>query len=350
MDEKDEQAESKRMKNLPTPVRSVQYDLFSDFYGDQSKLSNTIELWDAIPKYSCSARLQSTQRDENGRLASYEREFIYKRQDTQDEIPARMVLTPARIKVDGKEVDFLPSADEELIEEVLRKFFADQACGRHYPKEAESFVDFSLAMIAKELRLRGRSRSLNEIKRSLDIMNGCRLNLFFHGDKKKAAYKAAIIPEIMEVSREEYVTDPKGRWRVRLPFVYSSAVNKLEFRQFNYATLMSMSSALARWMHKLMSRRYVNANILQPYSLKYSSIRRDSGLLNHSRESRNKKTVIDAIEELKEQDVLMIYEVGASVNDPKDPLYILTPSPSFVAEVKAANKRQKDGKSSISKR
>jgi len=335
------------MRNLPERQQSPQFDLFSTFYGDAGKNSNTIELWDAIPKFSCTARKQVTMRDDSGRLPSLEREFCYKHPQTGEDIPAKMRLAPALVKIDGTEKDFYPSADEELIEEVLRKIFADQQYGRHYVREADSFVDFSLGMIARELRARGRTRSLDEIKRSLDIMNGCHMTLYFHGHTKKAAYKGPIIPEMIEVSRVEYLADPKSRWRARLPLVYSHAINSLEFRQFNYETLMSMSSQLARWFHKLMSRRYINASVTQPYTLKYSSIKRDSGMLLHSREGKNKETVLKAFEELKEQDVILFYNVRASTVDPKDPVYDLTPTKFFVADMKAANKRQSDNQRTL---
>lgn len=341
----DDQEQGKKgegMKNLPEQQKSIQFDLFTAFYGDENKQSNTIELWDSIPKFSCSARKQVSMRDEAGRLPSLEREFVYKPQGSSEGIPAKMRLAPALVKVNGIEKDFYPSADEELIEEVLRKIFADQQHGRHYVKQNDSFVDFSLGMIARELRARGRARSLDEIKRSLDIMNGCHMTLHFHGSTKKAAYKGAIIPEMMEVSRIEYMADPKAKWRARLPLVYSHAINSLEFRQFNYETLMSMSSQLARWLHKLMSRRYTNASLTRPYTIKYSTIKRDSGMLVHSRETENKKTVIKAIEELKAQDVVLYYKERDSTNDPRDPVYDLTPTGCFVGDMKAANKRQAD--------
>lgn len=338
------------MRDLPVPAPSPQFDMFAKFYGNPKKLSNTIDLWDAIPKYSCSARKQAALRDHAGYLPVWTCSFVYKRPETNDKISAEMEIKPARLKTKGVEKDFLPSANEELVEEVLRKIFADQKYGSHYTAEEESYVDFSLAMIAKELRDRGHSRSLEQIKHSLLVMNECRLALFFQGNSKKAAYRGAIIPETLEVNRADYLSDPTSKWRVRLPFVYSQAVNSLEFRQFNYEVLMSMSSQLARWLHKLLSRRYTNASITQPYQTRYSTIKRDSGLLVHSREDRNRETVRDAIEELKSQDVVRYYKIGKSVNNARDPLYELTPTGIFVSEMKAANKRQTANKHDLSVR
>ncbi len=335
-------AESKSLKNLPEKTQSVQYDLFATFYGEGNKLSNTIELWDSIPKFSCSRQKQQALRDANGRLPTWEREFTYSPNGSGEGVAARMTLTPARVMWKGKEMDFLPSGDEELIEDILRKIFADQQYGRHYAAESSSYVDFTLYMIYRELKVWGHTRSLDEIKRSLEIMGKSHLQIHFVGGGKKAAFKGAIIPEMMEVGRAEYMADPKARWRARLPSIYSSAINSLEFRQFNYTTLMSMSSQLAKWLQKRLVQRYTNAALTSPYTIRYSTIKRDSGMLTHSRESRNKETVITCLNDLEAQDVVMFYKVAEAKNDPRDPLYTLTPTSAFVAETKAANKRQGD--------
>ena len=57
-------------KTPPAPVKSSQFDLFSSFFGDSKDLSNTIELWDTIPKYCVSQKQQNHLRDEKGNLRS----------------------------------------------------------------------------------------------------------------------------------------------------------------------------------------------------------------------------------------------------------------------------------------
>lgn len=335
------------LKNLPETQKSVQYDLFSTFYGEDNKHTNTIELWDSIPKFSCSRQKQQAMRDENGRLPTWEREFTYSPSGTKIGVPAKMTLVPARVIWKDKEVDFLPSGDEELIEDILRKIFADQRYGHHYTGKNDSFVDFTLGMIYRELKVWGHTRSIDEIKRSLEVMAGCHMQLHFTGSSRKAAYKGAIIPEMMEVGRAEYMADPKARWRARLPSIYSQAIDTLEFRQANYVTLMSMSSQVAKWLQKRMVQRYTNAELTRPYTINYSTIKAESALLVHSREGRNKASVISALEDLKAEDVIHFYKVGASENDPKDPKYSLTPTGTFVAETKAANRRQGDGQAAM---
>ena len=60
---------SQSQRAQPPQVKpSKQFDLFTTFFGDSKHLSNTIELWDAIPKYAVSARQQNKLRDEKGAL------------------------------------------------------------------------------------------------------------------------------------------------------------------------------------------------------------------------------------------------------------------------------------------
>jgi hypothetical protein len=118
------------LSDLPEPRRSlpvraernIQYDLFTTFFGkNKHALSNTIELWDAIPKYAVSPRLQNVRRDGNGRLPVHSQEFEYRpsHRDTPA-ITCRLKVQPAAIEVEpGRFVDFYPSTDEELIEEII---------------------------------------------------------------------------------------------------------------------------------------------------------------------------------------------------------------------------------------
>jgi hypothetical protein len=65
----------------------MQYDLFTTFFGKNKRvLSNTIELWDAIPKYAASPRQQNACRDRNGRLPVHPQEFEYR--PSQRDTPA----------------------------------------------------------------------------------------------------------------------------------------------------------------------------------------------------------------------------------------------------------------------
>lgn len=340
-------------KNLPQQVKtppaqvksSKQYDLFSTFFGDASNLSNTIELWDAIPKYAVSPRAQKKMRDANGNLPVYEQEFLYR--PTIDgmpkEVPCRLTIQPAHIKnPDGTPAQFYPSTDEELIEEVLKKLFTDQQLGQHAPSAEQSWVKFSLYMIQNELKARGKTRSLDEIKRSLEILSRAVFTVQFAGETRKMIYTSPILNDLTGVTRTDYINDPKSMWCTRLPALISKSVNELTYRQFNYGKLMSLSSQLARWFHKRLSHQYTQASLIDAYHISYSSICRDSGLLHQSRTSANIKTVEAALDELKQAEVLMSYNKDERRQGQKiiDVIYNMLPTMAFRDEIKTANARQ----------
>ena len=325
----------------------MQYELFTTFFGKSKRvLSNTIELWDAIPKYAASPRQQNAGRDRNGRLPVHAQEFEYR--PSQRDTPAitcRLKVQPASIEVEpGRFVDFYPSADEELIEEILKKIFSDQQYGVHSVAGNESWVRFTLYMIQKELKTRRKTRSIDEIKRSLEIMAKAVLEVEFLTPSKQLIYTDPILSSLTRVTRTSYLQDPKATWCARLPALVSRSINELTYRQFNYATLMSLPTPLSRWLHKRLSHQYTNASVMQPYTIRFSTIERDSGLLHHSRRSANRKAVDAALNALEKRNVFLsvAYQEERKGREIADVLYTLTAHPNFVSEVMAANARQRD--------
>jgi hypothetical protein len=340
----------KAISKPPVKVQqSLQYDLFTTFFGEAAELSNTIELWDAIPKYAVTPRTQNTLRSADNRLPVHEYRFAYatRRSGQRLESACRVAIQPASIKTEEGYVDFYPSTDEELVEEVIRKIFADQQCGVHDPDNTESWVRFSVQMIRKELKARGKTRSLDEIKRSIDILSRTHVSLFVD-DTDDPVYSAPILSDVTRVTRQKYLMDSSMTWVARLPALISKSVNELTYRQFNYGVLMSLSSQLARWLHKRLSHNYTNASYLDPYQALYSSIQRDSGLLTYSRTNDNLKAAFD---ELREHRILSSWErleerrEGRRITDIK---YQLHAHSDFIKDVKAANARLKDSRSALS--
>ena len=342
----------KPTRTPPAPRQSKQFDLFSSFFGDSKDLSNTIELWDAIPKYAVSQKQQNHMRDEKGSLPLHEQAFEYR--PTLRAVPiavqCHVTIQPASIKnPDGTVTQHYPSTDEELIEEVLKKIFTDQQFGIHAPDKNESWVRFSLYMIDKELKARGKTRSYQEIKKSLEILARSVYAVQIEGPAKTLAYENTILSDMTRTTRADYLEDTKALWCARLPALVSQSINELSYRQFNYATLMSLSTPLARWMHKRLSHQYINAGLLQPYNILFSSIHRDSGLLHHPKQSVNVKTVESALEELKEKNVLWWFkkEEKRQGRALKDVRYDLQPTNDFISEIKTANARQRDARASL---
>ncbi len=337
---------------LPSRAQDLQYDLFTRFFGRPENLSNTIELWDALPKYSFTARMQALLRDKSGRLPLYQRVFDYRPAPKAENptLSCTLSLQPASLLIDGKRIDFYPSTDEELVEEVLKKIFTDQACGYHDSRRGESWVRFTLHMIRTELARRGRTRSIAEIKQSLEILSKSVVDVSIEGQgAKRAVYTNPILSDLTRVTRLDLAEDPKAMWTARLPALVSASITTLSYRQFNYAVLMSLKSPLARWLHKRLSHEYTNAHLTHPYRILYSTIARDSGLLHNCRTSANLKGIERALDELIAHRVLLSATQerrteGAAI---ADVLFTLTPHMDFVGDIKAANARANEARTTL---
>ena len=121
---------------LPTEENFAnrQLDLFRTFLcngeREQDRLSNTLDLWDSIPRYSVSRQAMSKLRKSGCFLDLLKIDFHYRG------TPLKAIIQPARIldQKTGAAQDYYPSANEELIEDVLRKIAAEQNNGYYDPK------------------------------------------------------------------------------------------------------------------------------------------------------------------------------------------------------------------------
>lgn len=318
---------------------SIQGDLFLGFVGnDWSDLSNTIELWDALPKYSVGPRRQANMRDEKGRLSVHEYSF-----NIRDE-QYRLEIQPASLKVDGEYRDFYPSETEELVEDVILKIFATQQGGLHDVERHESWVRFSLSSIRRELQARGKTRTLDQIKHSIEILSNTTIRVF-KGDSENPEYTVPILSDVVKVTRDQYLNGEDKAWCARLPALITSSVNGLQYRQFSFGTHLSLPSQLSRWLHKWLSNRYTYANSTKSIWISFNSLRRDSGLLEANRVTKSVKALEGALDELARAEIILHYskeEQRGARNEIIDVIYRLYAHPSFTGQMKAANKRHKD--------
>ena len=321
------------------PVESVQYDLFSQFVtNNRDTVSNTIEIWESIPKYFLTPKQIKEARGSNGLAQPIEWHYEYESASYSVEIQ------PATIKdKDGSYRSYFPAITEELVEESIKKIFSDQNHGIHDAKQSESWVYFTKSMIKKDLAKKGKTRSMSEIQQALDVMSGCVIRHFKNG---KEIWKGAILQDLVTVNRSEYLDDSNARHAARLPLYISHAVNKLEYRQINYVKLMQCKTQLTRWMFKKLVNRYKQASVRNTYNFRYSAMKRDSALLQQHRETDNRKKVIAALDELKESNVIMSHNVSHEYDENGktiiDSIYTIRPSVEFESEQKAANKRDTD--------
>jgi hypothetical protein len=101
-----------------------QLSLFQTFLSDEERYSNTIELYDAVPKYFSNHKIMASMREGGKYLPVLKREFEHK-SDTYI-----LHVRPARLLYpNGAEMEHYPSPREELVEEALRKIASDRVKG-----------------------------------------------------------------------------------------------------------------------------------------------------------------------------------------------------------------------------
>ena len=106
-------------KDLQEYNRSVptQLDLFQTLDQDQEKYSNTVELYDMMPKYYFGG----VERFGGKYLDILQRNFECRKKEYKLNIHPAAIL-----QRDGTTMHYYPSQREELVEDVLRKFAANK--------------------------------------------------------------------------------------------------------------------------------------------------------------------------------------------------------------------------------
>ena len=315
-------------------VKSIQLELFTSFVSnDQQSMSNTIEIWEKIPKYFFTSRQIEKLRPATGQPDPYK--WTYKEAGIEHSV----VIQPALIEQkDGSFKAFFPTANEELVEEALKRILTKQNQGIHDPINQETWVKFSLSMIVKELKHIGKGKDRPRIKHAIAVMSGCIIT-FFKG--KKEVWKGSILQDLVTVDRGEYLEDTSSYHIARLPLFISHAINTLNVRQFNYERYMECGGQLPQWIYKRLINRYTYASIGNDHHFMYSDLK-SSGLLQQAREIDNRRKVIFALDKLKEKKVINNYKVEEKEENRKiiDTKYTVTASYEFIKEQKAAGKRK----------
>ena len=324
-----------------TAFENPQLSLFQDFLynrpEERERLSNAIDLWDSVPRYSVNRKAMNRARQNDEFPEIYTTTFQYRGRTYG------CTISPAIVKdLEGKRGHFYPGATEELVEDALRKLAADQQAGFFDKPNYRSGVVFSLYALREELSKRGHARSYQQLVMALNVLSGSIIEIEGQ-DGGEALVKSAYLPSLVAVSKKRLKDDPDAKWAVQFhPFVTSS-IDQITYRQFDYHLMMSHPTQLARWLHKQLVLKYTFADYTKPFEMRYSTVKRDSGLLNsYTRERAAIDALATAFEELQAQKIMASYD-RKDITGPRkklqDVVFKIWPSLEFIREAKAANKR-----------
>ena len=324
--------------------QSKQIDLFHRFVcngeDERATLSNTLDLWDSVPRYSVSRQAMDKMRKAGTFPQLLGIPFHYRGREL------KAVIQPAWIQDKDDDIKgYYPSANEELVEDALRKIAAEQDRGYFDKAGYRSGVVFTLYMLREELKKRGHARSYQQIVLSLRILARSTIEISAMDGKDGEGFTITpYFSGLAAVSRGKLAEDPQARWIVQFHPLVTQAIDVLKYRQFNYAQMMSHCTQLARWLHKQLSLKFTFASLMTSFEMRFSTIKRDSALLEGYQQQRQAVAALDsAFAELKASGVLMVVtkaEVRGLRGKLEDVVYTLTASRGFITQTKAANKRQ----------
>lgn len=328
-----------------------QMTLFQGFLAntndERAALSNAVDLWDSVPRYSISRARMNALRTPDGYLPVLELPFQYRGR------ALTAVIYPAQVKVKGgKRASFYPSAREELVEHALRRISAEQQAGFFDRPNYRSGAKFSLYLLRRELESKGHSLRYDELIEALDVLSLSAIEIVSSDPNAPEPFaRSTYLPGLTGVRRVEYEADRTARWGVLFHPLVTSSIDQVTYRQFNYQRLMRCTTQLARWLLGQLVLKYTQAALTNSFEIRFSTIQRDSALLNGYKQQRQAVVALDdAWAELKTLGALhTIKKVEQRVARGKleDVVYTIYPTQQFASEQKAANRRISDGKSVV---
>lgn len=330
---------------VPMAFKSMQTDLFQSFLvnndAELEPLSNTIELWDRLPKYSVSQVEQNKIRTKEGLLPLQRRDVIIK------DCPYTIFISPALL-ADEQGKAYYPSANEELVEDALRKIATLQNQCFFDERESHCGVTFTLHQLRTELKERGHSRSYQEIMKSLYILAGADIEIRTKQGRGVSIEKYMSLTGFTESER---LDNPNSKWMAYFHSLVRKAMSCVEYRQYNYQQMMQLESHLSRWLYKRLAHYWTNAGALSPITLSFAEIRSETGMLERSRTNDAVKELEAIFQTFIDKRIFRPFkrmkEVRGERNKIIDIFYEAYPHEDFIKSVKAANRRQADGKKTL---
>ena len=342
---KKETDESVTGKNLDGDVvtlkqsKPFQLSLFHTYLPSTPQHSKTIELYDAIPKYFSSPKKMDELRHSGKFLDILERNFKHREEEYTVEI------TPARLKrKDGQQIEYYPTMREHLVEEALKKIATDPHHGVYLDDNLG--VRFTLYQLQQELKNKGHSIKYSSLIESLTIGNKTNLSLLKISGEKKPLFNSAIFPMLIMTDRDAWLKNPKSTFcYVQFNSLVTQSLKHLTYRQHNYDTFMMYKKPLSQWFHKRLYHNYTQASLRNSYTIKNSTVVRDSGLVGCSGIIRRQIAEVEkTLNELKEQEIIRDYTTEKKYEGRKivDAVHELKPSIKFIDEIVKANQQQRE--------
>ena len=254
-------------KNLEI-THPQQLNLFKLIGEEKADYSQTIELYEVLPKYYYG----NVNRINEKFLDEIQREFVFRGKKYF------LKLVPALIENSkGEEKAYYPSQREEIVEDALRKVAIEKS-GVYI--DGGAGVQFTLYEIEKELKKRGHGYSKSQIKEAIRICHNTSIEIKSEDGKDELSFH---VFEAIGFSSRNLKDKENRKAFVKFNSLVTKSINEGTFRLFNYKKCMSLKNMLSRWMFKRISHHFLQASSSNPYEIKLTTIIRDSGMAKYAR-------------------------------------------------------------------
>ncbi|MFA4834499.1 MAG: replication protein [Dehalococcoidia bacterium] len=322
--------------------KGLQLSLFELIDNSESEYSNTIELYDALPKYVWD------QSDSDLRENS-----VITRNFKSRGVVYTVKIKPAVIERKNKAGDMVsvmlyPGSREEIVEEALRKIAIN---GNSFESEADKNVGvfFTVSQLCKELARTNHTYSNQEVVEALDVMSSSLLECSL-GTKGKGRdmYRGNFLTSLALTSRDQYLEDGSTKCFATFHPLVTHGIRTQKFRLYDYSISMGLKSDLARYMFKRMSHYWTQASLDHPYNLKLVSFLTGSPRGLSPRMKDNMRAMRSALKALVDEKVLLPdwdEEVIKDANDRRitlDVAFAMLPHENFVKHMMRANRKHNE--------
>lgn len=306
---------------------------------DDPRASNTIELYDVMPKYSWAR--SRVKEDLDNSLVTRR----FKLRSCTYIARIKPALVSRKVKGKDKNVLIYPSQREELVEDALRKLAYN---GGGIELDEHAGVLFTMSQLRRELESVGHTFSLDEILEALEVLGSAILECWPEtSDDDGDIIRGSYLTSMYLTRRKDYLEGPKdAKCYVTFHPLVTLSIRSQTYRLFDYEKSMAMRSELARHMYKRMSHYFTQAASDKSYDFHLTTFLEATPRGRSSRMKTDLKSLRNAIQVLVDNKIVLDYREDI-VKDPndrrvtKDAYYSLTPHPEFVRMVIKANAHQR---------
>lgn len=350
-------ADGEQVPALPTSFDTrnpshLALDVFKTFLGkkeDRHNLSNMLDLWDLIPRFSAEG--YNTSDGSKNFPNSISRDFrVGKTRMHIVQTPGYYTKPTAKNK-DEKGRRY-PGQTECMVEQALIKIAADHAyLNPDDAGDSTPFYSFSFTIgdIQRVMKTMGTTRNKRDIKNALEVLKSSEITITGHTDSHSYNEQTSLITDLRWITHKAGSTN-SGIWNATLNRIISQGITNLGYRQYRLDEAKSLKYFGIYVYRKLMVEK-LNLTLTRGLSFLFSEIRDLTFGLHYAEIYKGVGRLNKELDKMKELGIISGYDVSPIRERPSgnrrpvnvDAEYVVYPSERTLGQMKAASAKTRAG-------